>query len=92
MTSIATYSYGLAALAFLFLSVMLMTRWRSRTHATAITIASVASLLWSTSLAWQAASGAVCPISTDKFQFYRYKNPIDPVISKRVFYRRTKSN
>ncbi|UUZ56852.1 hypothetical protein LP419_18725 [Massilia sp. H-1] len=56
MTSIATYSYGLAALAFLFLSVMLMTRWRSRAHATAITIASVASLLWSTSLAWQAAT------------------------------------
>lgn len=71
MTSIATYSYGLAALAFLFLSVMLMTRWRSRTHATAITIASVASLLWSTSLAWQAATPLALPAWPESFEIVR---------------------
>ncbi|QYF95076.1 PEP-CTERM system histidine kinase PrsK [Massilia sp. PAMC28688] len=53
MTSIATYSYGIAAFAFLILSFMLMTRWRSRTHASAITLASLATMLWGAVLAWQ---------------------------------------
>ncbi|GJC06302.1 hypothetical protein KAM385_33310 [Aeromonas hydrophila] len=39
------------------------------------------------------AAAAVAPvISTDKFQFYQHKNPIDRGISKRVFYRRTNTN
>ena len=71
MTSIATYSYGLAALAFLILSVMLMTRWRSRTHATAITIASVASLCWSASVAWQAATPLALPAWPESFEVLR---------------------
>lgn len=71
MSSIASYSYGVAALAFLFLSVMLMTRWRSRTHATAITLASVASLFWSVSLAWQGTLEPAWSGWTDSFEILR---------------------
>jgi putative PEP-CTERM system histidine kinase len=71
LTSIATYSYLVAALAFLFLSLMLMTRWRSRTHATAITIAAVASLAWSATLAWSASHPAEWSAWTDCVEILR---------------------
>jgi putative PEP-CTERM system histidine kinase len=71
LSSIASYSYLVAALAFLFLSVMLMTRWRSRTHASAITIAAVASLLWSASVAWQATRQPAWSAWTDAFEILR---------------------
>ncbi|WP_426207681.1 XrtA/PEP-CTERM system histidine kinase PrsK [Massilia sp. TWP1-3-3] len=73
MSSIASYSYLVAALAFLVLCVMLMTRWRSRTHATSVTIAAVASLFWSAALAWQADQGDLPAWSawTDSFEVLR---------------------
>ena len=71
MSSIASYSYLIAALAFLFLSVMLMTRWRSRTHATPITVAALASLFWSASLAYQATFPQAWSGLTDSFEILR---------------------
>ena len=71
MSSIASYSYLIAALAFLALTVMLMTRWRSRTHATPITAAAVASLFWSASLAWQATLPQAWSGWTDAFEILR---------------------
>ncbi len=50
---------------------MLMTRWRSRTHATAITLASVASLFWSVSLAWQGTLEPAWSGWTDSFEILR---------------------
>jgi putative PEP-CTERM system histidine kinase len=71
LSSIAFYSYSIAALAFLLLSIMLMTRWRSRTHATPIILASLATLLWSTSLAWQATLEPAWSGWTDAFEILR---------------------
>lgn len=53
MTSIATFSYSVAALSFLLLSLMLVTRWRSRPHAALLSTAAAASFMWSAVLAWQ---------------------------------------
>jgi putative PEP-CTERM system histidine kinase len=54
LTSIATYSYSLAGFAFLLLSVMLLTRWRSRPHSLPLSLAALASALWSGVLAYYA--------------------------------------
>ncbi len=71
MSSIASYSYLLAALAFLLLSLMLLTRWRSRSHATPITVAAIASFFWSASLAWQATLPQAWSGWTDSFEVLR---------------------
>jgi len=54
LTSIATFSYSVAALAYLALSLLLATRWRARPHAAVMACAAVASTLWSAVLAWEA--------------------------------------
>jgi len=56
-----TLSYGLAAAAFLALSVMLLTRWRLQFHGSMLLPASLMSLVWSAALAWQAARTAPSP-------------------------------
>jgi putative PEP-CTERM system histidine kinase len=71
LSSIASYSYLVAALAFLVLSVMLTTRWRSRTHAVPITFAAIASCLWSAALAWQATREPAWSGWTDSFEVLR---------------------
>ena len=50
---------------------MLMTRWRSRTHATPITVAALASLFWSASLAYQATFPQAWSGWTDSFEILR---------------------
>ena len=56
MTSIATYSYSVAALAFLLLGLMLLTRWRSRPQAAVLSAAAFSSVLWSAALAYYAGN------------------------------------
>jgi putative PEP-CTERM system histidine kinase len=51
---LATVSYGLAAGAYLALSLMLLTRWRQRLHGSLLLPASLLSFAWSAALAWQA--------------------------------------
>ena len=58
MTSIAVYSYGVAAVGFLLLIGLLLTIWRGRSHVAAIVIASALTTLWSAALAWEAFSGS----------------------------------
>ncbi len=55
MITPGTLSYGLAAAAFLALSVMLLTRWRLQFHGSMLLPASFMSFVWSAALAWQAA-------------------------------------
>ncbi len=55
LATIATFSYGAAALAFLFLSVLLLTSWRGRLHGMAVISACLLSAAWAAALAWQAA-------------------------------------
>ena len=71
MTSIATTSYCLAAFAFLLLSVLLLTRWRSRTHALPLSIAGFASAAWSGVLAWYAAEPQAWSIWADCLEIVR---------------------
>ncbi|MFP5392659.1 MAG: XrtA/PEP-CTERM system histidine kinase PrsK [Gammaproteobacteria bacterium] len=56
MTSIATFSYALAALAFCALGLVLVTGWRSRTYAGALALACGASAAWGAALAWHATT------------------------------------
>jgi putative PEP-CTERM system histidine kinase len=57
LTSIAVYSYGIAAVGFLALIGLLLTIWRGRSHVAAIAAASALTALWSAALAWEAAGG-----------------------------------
>ncbi|MBK8570789.1 MAG: PEP-CTERM system histidine kinase PrsK [Nitrosomonadales bacterium] len=55
LTSITAYSYGIAAVAFLILTVLLLTSWRARIFGTALTVACMITVLWATSIVYQAA-------------------------------------
>ncbi len=71
MTSIASYSYSIAALSFLLLSLMLMTRWRSRPHAGLLSLAAFASCLWGVALAWQASTNFSSSLISDCAEIVR---------------------
>jgi putative PEP-CTERM system histidine kinase len=58
LTGIATVSYSVATLAFLLLSLLLLTTWRGRTHGTALTVASLLTALWCGLLAYEATTSA----------------------------------
>ncbi len=49
--NIATISYSLAAAAFLFLSILLLTSWRGRLYGMILTIACILSAVWSAAIA-----------------------------------------
>ena len=71
LTSITAYSYGIAAVAFFMLIVLLLTRWRARTFGTALTVACVLSAFWAVSITYQAASGISLPRLTDILEILR---------------------
>ena len=54
LTSIATISYAAATLAFLLLSVLLLTSWRGRMYGMVLTVACLLSVLWAAALTYQA--------------------------------------
>ena len=54
LTSIATISYAAATLAFLLLSVLLLTSWRGRMYGMVLTVACLLSVLWGAALTYQA--------------------------------------
>ena len=56
LTSVATVSYATAAIAYLFLAILLLTSWRGHLHGMALTIACLLSALWAATLAYQAAA------------------------------------
>lgn len=58
LATIATFSYASATLAFLFLSLLLLTSWRGRLRGMAITTTCLLTAAWAAALAWQAASAA----------------------------------
>jgi putative PEP-CTERM system histidine kinase len=71
LTSIATYSYSIAALAFLLLGLMLLTRWRSRPHAGVLSAAALSSVLWSALLAYYASNIEAWSAWADCFEIAR---------------------
>ncbi|RJG01876.1 XrtA/PEP-CTERM system histidine kinase PrsK [Noviherbaspirillum sedimenti] len=69
--NIATVSYASAALAFLFLSMLLLTSWRGRLHGMAVTSACLLSAGWAAALAWQAASATPVPLLSHILELLR---------------------
>jgi putative PEP-CTERM system histidine kinase len=55
MSPAGTLSYGLAAFAYLALTLMLVTRWRQRFQGSFLLPAVIMSFIWSAALAWQSA-------------------------------------
>jgi len=72
LTNVATVSYATAAVAYLFLSMLLLTSWRGRLHGMALTVACLLSALWATTLAYQAAAqGQPISLLTDILEILR---------------------
>ncbi|WP_173052303.1 XrtA/PEP-CTERM system histidine kinase PrsK [Candidatus Nitrotoga sp. AM1P] len=71
LTSIAAYSYGIAAIAFFMLTLLLLTSWRARIFGTALTVASVLTTFWAASIAYQAVRGISLPLLTDILETLR---------------------
>ena len=71
LTSIAAYSYGIAAVAFFFLTVLLLTSWRARIFGTALTVACVITAFWAASISYQAVSGVSLSLLTDILEILR---------------------
>jgi putative PEP-CTERM system histidine kinase len=71
LTSITSFSYAVAALAFLLLSVLLVTTWRGRAHGWVLTSASAITAVSSALLAWEATSGSLWSVLTDSFEILR---------------------
>jgi putative PEP-CTERM system histidine kinase len=71
LTSITSFSYSVAALAFLLLSVLLLTSWRGRAHGRVLTLASAITAVSNALLAWEAMSGSPRSVLTDSFEILR---------------------
>ena len=71
LTSIAVYSYGIAAAAFFVLSILLLTSWRARIFGTALIGASVITVLWAAFIAYQATIEFHFPLLTDTLEILR---------------------
>jgi putative PEP-CTERM system histidine kinase len=61
----------IAALAFLLLTVLLLTSWRGRAHGRMLTLASATTAASSALLAWEALSGSPRSVLTDSFEILR---------------------
>lgn len=71
MTSIAVYSYSVAAAAFLLLGVLLLALWRGGTHVTSVATACALTALWAGAVAWEASQGAAVSIWTEALEIVR---------------------
>ena len=71
LTSIAAYSYGIAAVAFFMFTVFLLTSWRACIFGTALTVACVMTAFWAASIAYQAARGIPLPLLTNILEILR---------------------
>ena len=71
MISITSFSYLIAALAFLLLSVLLLTMWRGRAHGFALTLACAVTGVSSALLAWQSQHAIPHSVLTDTIEILR---------------------
>ncbi|ARO86830.1 sensor histidine kinase [Nitrosospira lacus] len=71
LTSIATASYTMSAAAYLFLAVLLLTRWRGRLHSIILPVACLFSALWAATLAYQANQLPTLSLLTDVMEILR---------------------
>ena len=71
LTSIATASYAMAAVAHSFLAILLLTSWRGRLHGIVLPIACLFSALWAAALAYQATQTSPLSLLTDVLEILR---------------------
>ncbi len=71
LTGIAVSSYTIAAVAFLSLFVLLLTSWRGRVQGTALSIASLLTVLWAAIIAYQFEHGHNMSLLADVLEISR---------------------
>ncbi|MDL2353684.1 MAG: PEP-CTERM system histidine kinase PrsK [Pseudomonadota bacterium] len=71
MTNIASYSYGISALAFLALAILLATSWRGRAHSRLLALATGITAISNALLAWGAGGEALRTVLTESFEILR---------------------
>src|SRR6476620_6733178 len=69
--NVIAVSYGIAAAAFILLTLLLMTSWRGRLHGIALAVASGATALWASVVAWQALEGIQLSLLSDVLELAR---------------------
>jgi putative PEP-CTERM system histidine kinase len=71
LINIATASYTIAAVAYLFLAVLLLTSWRGRLHGIVLPVACLLSVIWAAALAFQTAQTASLGVLPDILEILR---------------------
>lgn len=71
LINVAIASYAAAALAYFFLSVLLLTSWRGRLYGMLLTIACLFSAFWATAIVCQVAWGYPSPFITNTLEILR---------------------
>lgn len=71
LVNIAEFSYATAAVAFVFLSVLLLTSWRGRLNGMALTSACLLSALWAITVVYLVGSGRPLSFTTDVLEILR---------------------
>jgi putative PEP-CTERM system histidine kinase len=71
LTSVTSFSYYFAALAFLLLSILLLTSWRARAHSRTLALATSITAVSSALLGWEGMQGASWPTLTDSAEVLR---------------------
>jgi putative PEP-CTERM system histidine kinase len=71
LISVAFLSYGVAALAFLSLSILLTTIWRGRQHWASMTVACLLTAAWAATLAWHVQLRIPLALAANILEFAR---------------------
>ncbi len=71
IADIGTISYATAAVAFLFLSILLLTGWRGRLQGAMLTAASLITALWAAVVAYQVSQGHGYSLAGDLLEILR---------------------
>lgn len=91
LTSIAVFSYSTAAVAFFFLSALLLTSWRGRLHGMMLTIACLLATLWAAMIVYSLAGGQTFSLLTDILEILRSAGWIAFLIVLLGFFRKTET-
>jgi len=71
VVNVIAVSYGIAAAAFLLLTLLLMTSWRGRLHGLTLAVTSGATALWAGIVSWQAVIGIQLSLWSDVLELAR---------------------
>jgi putative PEP-CTERM system histidine kinase len=71
VVNVIAVSYGIAAAAFILLTLLLMTSWRGRLHGITLAVASGTTALWASLVTWQALGGIQLSLLSDVLELAR---------------------